>query len=360
MTKDIIRVLVIDDSAYNRRAITKMLESSEMIKVIDTARDGEEGIKKAIELNPDLITLDLHMPLMDGFTFLRIILNKKPIPVLVVSAKSDDQNVFRAMELGAVDFLAKPGFNISPDLYNIQDDLVNKVLDIKEIKMRNVQKRAKSFREEGIKPGEFEFEPKVVKKEGKGRKASKANVVAIGSSTGGPTALQKLLSGFPSSLPASVVISQHMPPGFTSAFAERLNSHSAMEVREAKPAEELKEGIALISPGGYHMEFDKVRDKVIVNLVKKSPEEKYVPSIDRMFKSLANIYRSRILGVILTGMGDDGRDGVKYVQDKGGTILVESKESAIIYGMPREAVKTGAVERELPLDKLIEEIVTRC
>lgn len=357
---DIVRVLVVDDSAYNRRAITKMLESSERIKVIDTARDGEEGIKKALELKPDLITLDLQMPRMDGFTFLRILLKKRPIPVLVVSAKSKDQNVFRAMELGAVDFLAKPRFNISPDLYNIQEDLVEKVLAIKEIKMQNLRKRVNSFLDVEIKPGEFEFIPKEEKNEGEERKTSKVKVIAIGSSLGGPTAIQKLLSCFPSNLSAGVAISQHMSPGFTDAFAERLNSHSALKVKEAKSADELREGIALISPGGYHMEFNKFKDRVIVNLIKSSPDEKYVPSIDRMFMSLAKIYQSGVLAVILTGMGDDGSEGVKYVRDKGGSVLVESKDSVIAYGMPHEAVKIGAVEKELPLEGLIEEIIGRC
>lgn len=360
LTSDIIRVLVVDDSAYNRRAITKMLESSERIKVIDTAKDGEEGVKKALELKPDLISLDLQMPKMDGFTFLRILMKKSPIPTIVVSAKSESQNVFRAMELGAVDFLAKPGWTISPELYNIRDDLISKVLSIREVQMRNVRKSVDSFEGDRMRTVRPESIPDAGKKP-KQAARKKAKIVAIGSSTGGPTAIQKLLSFLPSSFPAGIVISQHMPPGFTRAFASRLNDHSALEVKEAGVDDEVKKGVALISPGGYHMLFSKLGNRIKVRLQKKVMGEKYVPSIDKMFTSIADVCEEgEVLGIILTGMGDDGKEGVKHCKARGSEILVESKDSAIIYGMPKEAVNTGAVDKEVPLEKIGSEILGRC
>ena len=221
---DQVRVLVIDDSAYNRRTIIKMLEAMTGVEVVAYACDGEEGLRKALDLKPDLITLDLEMPRMDGFTFLRIIMQNRPTPVIVVSARSDDQNVFKALEFGAVEFVAKPTARISPDLFNIREDLERKVRAIAGADMNKVLKQRRT-----AEPRARRIAPPTARPDRSG-----ISQVVIGSSTGGPPALQTIFSAIRQRLEVGFAISQHMPPGFTRAFAERLNRFSALEVREAQ------------------------------------------------------------------------------------------------------------------------------
>jgi two-component system chemotaxis response regulator CheB len=351
-----IRVVVIDDSAYNRRTITKMLESVEMVQVVGYAADGEEGIRKIIDLKPDLVTLDLEMPRMDGFTLLRIIMNSCPLPVIVISAKSEDERVFKALDLGAVDFIAKPTGRISDELLVIAGDLQEKVRSVFNLNMDRITKR-----EPLLPPEPF---PKKKKRPADGIPsaggASQGQIVAIGASTGGPPALQSIFSSFADKLPFSVLVSQHMPAGFTRAFAERLNRSSMFEVKEAKDGDLVVPGRVLIAPGGRNMIFQKLNGEVAAKVVEPSPQDRYIPSVDVMLASLAGIYGPRILAVVLTGMGNDGSKGVRAVKKAGGEVLAESEESAVVFGMPREAIATGVVDKVVPLSRMAREIILRC
>ena len=349
-----IRVVVIDDSAYNRRTITKMLESVENVQVVGYAADGEEGIRKIIDLKPDLVTLDLEMPRMDGFTLLRIIMNSCPLPVIVISSKNEDERVFKALELGAVDFIAKPTGRISDELLKIAGDLQEKVRSVFNLNMDRITKREpllppQASSRKKRKPGSL---PASV--------ASGVNVVAIGASTGGPPALQGILSSFPEKLPFTVLVSQHMPAGFTKAFAERLDRSSQFTVKEAKDGDPVVPGMVLIAPGGRNMIFQETNGAVIARVVEPSLQDRYIPSVDVMLTSLADIYGSRLLAVVLTGMGNDGSKGVRAVKKGGGEILAESEESAVVFGMPREAIATGVVDKVVPLSRMAREITLRC
>jgi len=350
-----IRVVVIDDSAYNRRTITKMLEGMEDVEVVGYAADGEEGIHKIIDLKPDLATLDLEMPKMDGFTLLRIVMNSYPTPIIVISAQSEDEKVFKALELGAVDFIAKPTGKISDELLKIREDLHDKVRSVFNLNMARIKKQETLPGKESPLTRRKERTPQPVKAH-----FSKVDIIAIGSSTGGPPALQSIFSAFTEKLPFSVVVSQHMPTGFTRAFADRLNRSTAMEVREAKDGDRVLPGRVLIAPGGRNMIFQARNGDVIAKVVDPSPEDRYIPSVDAMLISLAEIYGPKLVAVILTGMGNDGSRGVKAVKNAGGQVLAEAEESAVVFGMPREAIATGLVDKVAPLERMGREIILRC
>jgi len=352
MSKNTIKVLVVDDSAYNRRTIIRMLEEIPGVKVVDYACDGEEALRKAIDLKPDLITLDLEMPRMDGFTVLRIIMQNRPVPVIVVSSRSDDENVFRAMEFGAVTFIPKPSARISPELFNIRDDLHAKVAAIVETDMDKVLRRSQ---EGGVpKPQRLRSALK------EGRKKSPFELVAIGASTGGPPALQKIFSEIQDPIPIAFVVSQHMPPGFTRAFADRLNKFSALEVKEAANGDEVRPGRVLVAPGGANMTFRRRGNTIVAHIQDPDPGQRYVPSVDKMFDSVAGFFGLATLGVVLTGMGNDGAAGSFRISEAGGKVLAESEESSVVFGMPKEAIATGKVSRVVDLDGMCDAILNEC
>ena len=351
-----IRVVVIDDSAYNRRTITKMLESLEHVQVIGYASDGEEGIRKIIDLKPDLVTLDLEMPRMDGFTLLRIIMNSCPLPVIVISAKSEDERVFKALELGAVDFIAKPTGRISDELLHIAGDLQDKVGSVFNLNMDRIIKREPLLVPETVPKKKKRFGDAAILAGG----ASTQQIVAIGASTGGPPALQSILSSFSAKHPFPVLVSQHMPAGFTKTFAERLNRSCQFDVKEAKDGDLITPGRVLIAPGGRNLVFQEAAGEVRARVVEPATQDRYVPSVDAMLMSLSEIYGARVLAVVLTGMGSDGSKGVRAVNKRGGEILAESEDSAVVFGMPREAIATGLVDKVVPLSGMAREITLRC
>jgi len=348
-----IRIVVVDDSAFSRRTITRMLESLDSVEVVGYATNGEEGIQKVIALKPDLVTLDLEMPKMDGFTLLRILTTRFSLPVIVISALSGADKVFRALELGALDFVAKPSSAASTDLLSIKEDLHKKVrqaLYLTPAKQVKSDVKNAECDSTGAKP-----EKSTEKAGGCGQLA--VDLVAIGSSTGGPPALQQIFSSFKQQYPFAIVVSQHMPPGFTKAFAERLNRSSCFDIKEAEDGDPVLPGTALIAPGGKNLVFEVCGAQVTARIVNPSESDRYVPSVDVMFQSCAEIYCSRVTAVILTGMGNDGSRGVRIIKEHGGYVIAESEESAIVYGMPREAVATGVVDRSVPLDRIASELI---
>ena len=334
---DPIRVLVIDDSAFSRRTIVRMLEKSPLIEVVGWARDGEEALRKALELPLDLITLDLEMPRMDGFTFLRLIMSRKPTPVMVISGRAGDQDVFKALDLGAVDFVAKPTPRAAPELATIEQELIRKVHAIRQLRIDKLRHQISST-------------PSLVQQSAGARLASR--VVAIGASTGGPSALMQLFGAFAEAPPCAFVVSQHMPGGFTQGFAERLDRLTNLRAREARDGDEPEAGTILLAPGENHLEFAAKGDRVVAPLAPRTDTDKYAPAVDRMFESAAKHFGSDLLAVVLTGMGDDGRRGVQAVKDHGGCVIAESEETAVIFGMPQRAIRTGLVDAVLPLPEI--------
>jgi two-component system chemotaxis response regulator CheB len=348
-----IRIVVVDDSAFSRRSITRMLEDLDSVEVVGYAINGEEGIQKVIALKPDLVTMDLEMTKMDGFTLLRILTTRFSLPVIVISALSGADKVFKALELGALDFVAKPSSSASVDLLSIKEDLQKKVLQILALK----PDRHPHPIPESIPPERCELKP--VPSSGRAGIGLQhaIDLVAIGSSTGGPPALQHIFTSFRQRYPFAVVVSQHMPPGFTKAFADRLNRTSLFDIKEAEDGDLVLPGRVLIAPGGRNMVFEVCGGQVTARIMAPSESDRYVPSVDVMLESCAGIYRKRVAAVILTGMGNDGSRGVRIVKEHGGCVIAESEETAIVYGMPREAVATGVVDRCVPLDQVAAEIV---
>jgi two-component system chemotaxis response regulator CheB len=349
-----LKVLVVDDSAFSRRTITKMLEGLERIEVVGYASNGEEGIHKVATLKPDLVTLDLEMPKMDGFTFLRILMARFSIPVIVVSALSGADKVFKALELGALDFVAKPSGGASNDLLLIREDLQKKVLQLVNLAPQRL-KQPHLQPHETVRDGSLGSVVATVAQVGQ----SPFDLVAIGASTGGPPALQFLFSAFERSYPFAVVVAQHMPTGFTHAFAERLNRASKFEIKEAEDGDLVLPGRALIAAGGMNLVLELQSGRVTARVVPPTSADRYVPSVDVMLESCAEIYRKRMIAVILTGMGNDGSKGVRKVKEKGGFVMAESDETAVIYGMPREAVATGLVDMIVPMQFVHREILTK-
>lgn len=338
--KEKIRVLVVDDSPYNRKVISEILESSDKIEVVAKAFDGEDAIRKIVAWKPDLITLDLEMPGMDGFAVLRWLMANNPIPVLVVSSKESNRSVFKALDLGAYDFVVKPSKTASPKLKELEQELLSKVLSISHLHFEKIKERVLSAPKIEVKP----LTPL------KGEHS--AEVIAIAASTGGPPAIQYILSKLPSNLLSPIIICQHMPPVFTSLFAERLAAITKKRVKEASDGDELSQQTVFVAPGGKQIGVGFEKGKFVIRLYEKSPEDRFAPSANHLFLSLADHFGKNVLAVVLTGMGDDGKEGSIAIHSAGGKVIAESEKSAVIFGMPKEVAKSGAADYIVPLEEI--------
>lgn len=337
-----IRALVIDDSAFMRKALTLMLQSDPGIQVVGTARDGEEGIAKLAALNPDLVTLDIEMPRMAGLTALEWIMKERPMPVLMVSSQTREgaEITLRALELGAADFIAKaPAGGL--DILQIQDELVRKARAV-----------ASHWRKRGAAALPSAPLPSV------GRRSRRMDVVAVGSSTGGPQALQTLCSSLPRDFPCGIVVVQHMPPAFTGPLAQRLNGLSSLKVMEAAHGDAVEAGTVLVAPGGSHLVLKRRGIEVKVELSDEPHDLPHRPSVDVMLTSVAQVFGERSLGVILTGMGNDGLVGCRAVKSAGGRVLAQDEESSVVYGMPRAVVEASLADQVVPLEAMPGAIVS--
>jgi two-component system chemotaxis response regulator CheB len=337
-----LRVLIVDDSVFNRRSITEILNTSSEVEVVGKAADGEEALRLVSMLRPDVITLDLEMPRMDGFTFLRILMTKMPTPVIVVSSYSQKENVFKALELGALDFVAKPDRYADPDLAAIRDELLRKVTLARAVRIAPTP-LARRVPDIAQQPSTPEARPP-------GIAIAPRHVIAIASSTGGPSALMEIFSRLPDNAKFAVVIAQHMPDKFTRTFAERLDRRSALRVAEATDYDIVGEGMGFVCPGRQCMELE-MPPKGPLRLRVRAPDERdrYVPSADRLLTSVAYAVGKKAIGVILTGMGDDGVQGARAIVDAGGIVVAESETTAVVYGMPGAAVRAGVATLTLPL-----------
>jgi two-component system, chemotaxis family, protein-glutamate methylesterase/glutaminase len=345
LSSEPIRVLVIDDSAYNRKSIADFFVGVPGVRVVGKAADGQEGLQMALNLRPNVITLDLEMPRLDGFGFLRILMSGQPTPVIVISSHGQKENVFRALELGALDFVVKPSTMISPAIRNIRDEVVQKVTGASKFNLNALQ----SLSSDSSATGLIQIMDVPSKKDLENAGSPAEKVVVIGTSTGGPASLTKVFGSLSPGLNAAIVIAQHMPAQFTATFAARLNRIFPIRMIELQEGEVLKNGSVYITPGDANLSFSRVPEGIWVEKAPLLKDCRYAPSIDQIFKSAASVVRDKLLGVVMTGMGDDGAAGCEAIYANGGTILVESEETAIIYGMPQSVLERGLPAKKRPL-----------
>jgi len=345
-----IKVIVVDDSALMRKIISDMINSDTEMEVINTARNGEELLTKITRLTPDVITLDIEMPKMDGMLTLKQLKRVNAnIPVIMLSSvsKASTELTIQCLELGAFDFIAKPSGAISLDINKVKDELVQK------IKLAFVQSTGKTALalEKSIKVSRDI--PQMVTTRVSSLPSRSIEAVVIGASTGGPKALYKVITVLPDNIGVPVLVVQHMPTGFTKAFAERLNLNSKLKVVEARDGELIERNVVYIAPGGFHMEVGS--DKKI-HLNTEPTIWGVRPAVDKLFISATKVYGSRLLSVILTGMGRDGANGTAIIKDNGGITMAEHQSTCTIYGMPKAAFETGKVDEIVLLQDVAGEI----
>ncbi|UCF79953.1 MAG: chemotaxis-specific protein-glutamate methyltransferase CheB [Acidobacteriota bacterium] len=352
-----VRVLIADDTAFNRKILSEMLSRTPGVEVVGTAYDGQVTIKRIEQLQPDVLTLDLEMPALDGFSVLRWVMANRPLPVIVVSSHATDKNVFKALDLGAVDFIAKPGKRASVELHDIEVDLAAKVLAAASAHLKSaVPPPAQEPPSPSLPPPPLEPPPIPVGTEGE------ADVVLIGSSTGGPTIIQQSLAAFPENLPVSVLVAQHMPPIFTNLFASRLDRACNLTVREAEDGDAIEPGHAYVAPGGKRTTVAIGKKRPVLRVHPKNENDRFAPSISHLFQSAAETLgiSKKLLGVILTGMSGDGRQGVEALKKADGTTVVESPETATVRSMPEEIIRAGLADVVCSAENMAVEILKRC
>jgi len=341
-----VRVLVVDDSALMRKLIPNILARDPQIEVVGTAMDGAFALKKIEELRPDVVTLDLEMPRMDGMETLRLIMRRAPLPVILVSTHSKEgaYSTFKALALGAIDFVAKPKEASAGHLDAIADQLIEKI----KVAKRTVGKT--------IRQPVLEEVPRPVKKNA--RVAVPPNrIIAIGVSTGGPNALQYVLSRIPAEFSATILLVQHMPEGFTEMFARRLDECCALDVQEARSGDLLLAGRVLVCPGNRHMMVRRM-PRGDVTVLSDSPHVNgHRPSVDVLFHSVAQEFGPTAIGVLMTGMGEDGAEGLGAIKAAGGLTVAQSEDTCVVPGMPRAAIVKGYAARVLPLDAIGQHLV---
>lgn len=342
--------MVVDDSAFNRKLIAEILESIPRVRVVGKASDGEEALRMIGSLEPDLITLDLEMPRMDGFSFLRFVMARRPTPVIVISSHSAKQNVFRALELGALDFVSKPSAAPGERLAVIRDELIAKVEMVRSLEPASLERRSRSTATSLLRAVRKNDERPLPDLD------SPRQLLVVASSTGGPSALVEMFSVLGSDVQAAALVVQHMPVRFTRTFAERLDRLGGLRVTEAVDGDPLRAGRALVCPGGRCVDVECVSGGYAVRVRPPEQGDRYVPSADRALASAAKAVGRGVIAVVLTGMGDDGAEGVVHVKRMGGQVLVQSPEDALIDGMPRSALRTGSVDHTMPLKQLSEQV----
>ncbi|NNU89432.1 chemotaxis response regulator protein-glutamate methylesterase [Anoxybacillus sp. CHMUD] len=348
-----VKVLVVDDSAFMRKLISDFLSEHPRLHVVGTARDGQEALQKIEQLNPDVVTLDVEMPVMNGLETLKHIMQKKPLPVVMISSTTTEgaENTILALQYGAVDFIAKPSGAISLDLYKIKDKMIEKVFLASEANLRTVkikQKMSMLPQKQYSKIGVSERNNAIGKKK----------IIAIGTSTGGPRALQHVLTKFPATIDAPILIVQHMPKGFTKSLATRLDSLCNIRVKEAEDGEVIQKGTAYIAPGGNHLYVKRVGTSLAIHLDEAAPRNGHRPSVDVMFESLSALTDYEKVAVIMTGMGSDGTAGLKQLKASGNTFVVaESAESSVVFGMPKSAIAANVVDEIVHVDDIAEAVM---
>ena len=344
----IIKVVVVDDSAFMRKAISTMLKKDSDIEVVGIAKNGSEGLDMVRKLNPDVVTMDIEMPVMDGLTALRHIMMEMPRPVIMVSSLTTEgaEATLKAMEYGAVDFIPKQLSKVSLDIVKIEEELQSKVKAVARKKARTSRLAALQRPVRLRKPPPPALVPRT------GRLVR--DLIAIGVSTGGPPAVQKILSELPASFPGTILIAQHMPKAFTGPFAKRLNESSALTVKEAEDGDMVRPGWVFIAPGGKHIKINQRVSRIDVVVSDEPKDALYKPSANVLFSSVAGGVGKRAMCVLLTGMGNDGLLGARELKAIGAKILAQSEETCVVYGMPKAVVDDGLVDKIVDLEDMAE------
>ena len=356
-TSNKIRVLIVDDSAVIRKVLTDVLSSSKHIEVVGSALDPIIASDKINKLKPDVLTLDIEMPRMDGITFLQNLMKTKPMPVIMVSSFTDShaELTMKALSLGAFDFVLKPDLESAEKFETFADQLIEKVVGAGNAKnRRKIEVRAESSEQGPNK--KFSTDVILPRTVSARQKADSGSVIAIGASTGGTEVIAKIISSLPEDVPG-IVITQHMPEKFTKSFADRLNSISRVEVKEAENKDKLIRGRVLIAPGGKHMLLRNNSSGYSVEINDGPPVNRHRPSVDVLFRSFAQAASGGSLGIILTGMGDDGARGLLEIKEAGITTIAQDEASSIIFGMPAEAIKLGAADMVKNIEGITAEII---
>ncbi|MEL7290958.1 MAG: chemotaxis response regulator protein-glutamate methylesterase [Pseudomonadota bacterium] len=363
-----IKVLVVDDSSFFRRRVSEIINSEARLEVIDVATNGKEAVEKALRIKPDVITMDIEMPVMDGITAVREIMAQSPVPILMFSSLTHDgaKATLDALEAGALDFLPKKFEDIARNRDEAVTLLQQRVIQIasrRAFMRRSISRPTSTTRTSAdtsstLRPASRTApaaKPAVAtrfKSSGK-----KYQLTAIGTSTGGPVALQKILTKLPANYPHPIVLIQHMPATFTAAFASRLNSLCKIQVKEAEDGDVLKPGVAYLAPGGKQMMIDGRPGSAKIRVIDGGERMNYKPCVDVTFGSAAKIYANQVLSMVLTGMGADGREGARMLKNAGATIWAQDEESCVVYGMPQAVAKAGISSEDLPLDRIAERML---
>jgi len=346
-----VRVLIVDDSSFFRRRIREILAADPGIEVIGEATNGREGVDQVVRLRPDVVTMDIEMPELDGISAVREIMRRRPTPVLMFSSLTFDgaKATLDALDAGAVDFLPKRFSDISSDAIKARQQLQQRVKAVGRQRAQLASIPATANRSGSARP--FSDTPSTAVRAAQSLRASALDVVVIGASTGGPAALQRVLTRLPADFSVPVVLVQHMPANFTKAFAQRVNELCAIEVQEAVEGDVLRPGMALLAPGGCHMGLIRRRG-LTVRLLEPSATQFYKPSVDVAFASAEEACPGRVLGIVLTGMGADGCEGARRLKQGGSHIWAQDEATSVIYGMPAAVAKAGLTDFILPLDSI--------
>jgi two-component system chemotaxis response regulator CheB len=340
-----IRILIVDDSAFMRKLLSDLFSNEPDFLVVDTARNGQDAVDKVKHFKPDVVTMDVEMPIMNGIQALEIIMREKPTPIVMLSSltSAGADATLAALELGAVDFVAKTAGAIS-SIAGIGTEILSKCRAASKANMPQLSKHKVNL----PSMTNLTLSPMV---------STNEQILAIGTSTGGPRALQEVITRLPGNLPCGVVIVQHMPPGFTKSLSERLNSLSALTVKEAEHNDVIRPGMVFIAPGNYHMTVEREGNNKVVKLNQDPPIGGHRPAVDPMMESVAKIYGGRTVGVILTGMGHDGAKGIQAIKQQQGYTIAEDQSTAVVFGMPKSAIELGVVDKVVPLSSIAAEII---
>lgn len=349
-----IKVLVVDDSAFMRKVISDMIATDSGMEVVGVAKNGEEALQMIVSLKPDVVTMDVEMPKMDGLTALKQIMEVSPMPVIMLSSLTTNGAVetLKALDYGAFDFITKPTSLIKVSTPEIRDELLSKIriasrtkINKPSIAIRQPRPMMPSHKEEPKKAFESTGKTKFKK------------IIAIGTSTGGPRALQDVIPFIPRNIDAGILIVQHMPPGFTKSLAERLDGMSQIHVKEAEEGDVMQAGVAYLAPGDSHIKVTKQGSQFVIKLDNGERVSGHKPSVDAMMYSIASLNDSNVIGVIMTGMGADGADGMSKVKANKGFIIAQDEESCVVFGMPKSTIKLGVVDKVVSLTNIANEIV---
>jgi two-component system, chemotaxis family, protein-glutamate methylesterase/glutaminase len=345
LVPQIVRVLIVDDSAYVRKVVAQMLSRSPAIEVVGTARNGADALERVEELRPDVVTSDLNMPVLDGVGFVAAQMRRRPLPIIIISiAAGAGAQVLAALDAGAVDFVQKPTALATEKLMDIADELIEKVKAAAGAPLRPLSSIDMALPVQVLAPD-----------------APRGNVdiVVMGISTGGPQGLKVVIPQLPASFPVPIAMVMHMPIGYTEMYAQNLNQLSALAVTEARDDEPIVPGSVYLAPAGRHLTFRRQGGRVMTHLDVRPLDTPHRPAVDVLFHSAAEVFDGRVLGVVMTGMGSDGRDGAAWIKAKGGVIFTESEQSCVVYGMPRSVVEAGLSDGVFPLELMARAIMER-